>query len=173
MSPTLRCRVVGWSWNAARVRQLAWEEFKLCMGVSVLCRMRAALVGSLMTNLCWEGMLFLVFCSFVTVQSPSWVSSFGSSLARLLYPAKDRKSTLSLISSSAVPLYPLWSRAPFRLHFHRACRLRGAESAACQKSEISEVVRQSIGIHAVWVWDVLGFIWEWQPEDRLDNSYLV
>ena len=46
-------------------------------------------------------LLFLVFCSFVTVQSPSWVSSFGSSLVRLLYPAEDGKSTLSLISSSA------------------------------------------------------------------------
>ena len=45
--------------------------------------------------------LFLAFCSFVTVQSPSWVSSFGSSLVRLLYPAEDGKSTLSLISSSA------------------------------------------------------------------------
>ena len=40
-------------------------------------------------------LLFLVFCSFVTVQSPSWVSSFGSSLVRLLYPAEDGKSTLS------------------------------------------------------------------------------
>ena len=63
-------------------------------------------------------LLFLVFCSFVTVQSASWVSYFGSSLVRLLYPAEDGKSTLSLISSSAVPLYPLWSRAPFRSHFH-------------------------------------------------------
>ena len=43
--------------------------------------------------------------------APSQVSSLGSSLVRLLYPAEDRKSTLSLISSSAVPLCPLWSRA--------------------------------------------------------------
>ena len=71
------------------------------------------------TNFGGRMVLFLVFCSFVTVQSPSWVSSFGSSLVRLLYPAEDGKSTLSLISSSAVPLYPLWSRALFRSHFHR------------------------------------------------------
>ena len=36
--------------------------------------------------------------------APSWVSSLGSSLVRLLYPAEDRKSTFSLISS-AVPLF--------------------------------------------------------------------
>ena len=33
--------------------------------------------------------------------APSRVSSLGSSLVRLLYPAEDGKSTLSLISSSA------------------------------------------------------------------------
>ena len=44
--------------------------------------------------------------------APSRVSSLGISLVRLLYPAEDRKGTLSLISSSAVPLCPLWSRAP-------------------------------------------------------------
>ena len=33
--------------------------------------------------------------------APSWVSHLGSSLVRLLYPAEDGKSTLSLISSSA------------------------------------------------------------------------
>ena len=43
--------------------------------------------------------------------APSRVSHLGSSLVRLLYPAEDGKSTLSLISSSAVPLCPLWSRA--------------------------------------------------------------
>ena len=60
-----------------------------------------------------------VFCYFWCVylwlyNAPSKVSSLGSSLVRLLYilqSAKDGKSTLSLISSSAVPLCPLWSRA--------------------------------------------------------------
>ena len=33
--------------------------------------------------------------------APSQVSHLGSSLVRLLYPAEDGKSTLSLISSSA------------------------------------------------------------------------
>ena len=45
--------------------------------------------------------------------APSWVSSLGSSLVRFLYPAKDGKSTLSLISPSAVPLYPSVIKGPF------------------------------------------------------------
>ena len=45
---------------------------------------------------------FWCSCLFLAVNAPSWVSCLGSSLVRLLYPAEDGKSTLSLISSSAV-----------------------------------------------------------------------
>jgi hypothetical protein len=53
-------------------------------------------------------------CYMWLYNAPSGVSSLGSSLVRLAYPAEDRKFTLSLISSSAVPLS---SRVPYRSHF--------------------------------------------------------
>jgi hypothetical protein len=59
---------------------------------------------------------FVILCYMCLHNAPSGVSSLGSSLVRLAYPAEDGKITLSLISSSAVPLS---SRVPYRSHFDR------------------------------------------------------
>ena len=48
--------------------------------------------------------------------APSGVSSLGSCLVRLVYPAEDGKISLSLIPSSAVPLCPVWLKGPWILH---------------------------------------------------------
>ena len=48
-----------------------------------------------------EAVIFGVLVYLWLYNAPSRVSHLGSSLVRLLYPAEDGKSTLSLISSSA------------------------------------------------------------------------
>ena len=48
-----------------------------------------------------SSVIFGVLVYLWLYNAPSRVSYLGSSLVRLLYPAEDGKSTLSLISSSA------------------------------------------------------------------------
>ena len=80
--------------------------------------------------------------------APSRVSHLGSSLVRLLYPAEDGKSTLSLISSNIhlnIVLYPplqspciLCDQGPlYRLHFHNVLHV------LCAQNHHSYIQRQS------------------------------
>ena len=75
------------------------------------CLMKRLVYTIKRKNMHTSSVIFGVLVYLWLYNAPSWVSHLGSSLVRLLYPAEDRKSTLSLISSSAVPLCPLWSRA--------------------------------------------------------------
>ena len=52
------------------------------------------------------------------------VSTLSLHYTYLTLPQYVYKGTDCAISSSAVPLHPLWSRAPFRSHFHRCLHSR-------------------------------------------------
>ena len=59
------------------------------------------LLNQTLQKMAQECVIFGVLVYLWLYNAPSQVSYLGSSLVRLLYPAEDGKSTLSLISSSA------------------------------------------------------------------------